>query len=371
MQLGFDRPLRLAFIADPNSIHTRRWLGWFVRRGHDVHLVDPFDTSIDPGFDDRIEVHRVSLPSGPPLAGLLCRRRALRRAIDGIGPDVLHAHFVRRFGWQAALSGIRPLVVSPWGSDLLRVRRSSVRTRWWNRFALRSADLVTVSSEGMRAAAIRAGARPGRVRLVHHGVDTARFTPSDGPRDGPPRILSIRAIAPLYHHATVVEAVARLADDGLRPELVLTRMGDAEQLQELETIARSRGVANQLRILDIVEHDALPDLYRSGDVLVSIPETDSFPVTLLEAMACGLPAVVSDLPAVTPVYGPIDPIAAELIVPVGDVHATARAVRRALELSAAERTRLAARLRSFVVETADYDTHMERMEGLYLGLTEG
>jgi len=371
MQLGLDRPLRLAFIADPNSIHTRRWLGWFVRHGHAVHLVDPFDTAIDPGFDGGIEVHRVALPSGPPLAGLLRRRRALRAVLDRIAPDVLHAHFVRRFGWQAALSGVRPLVVSPWGSDLLRVRRRSVRTRWWNRFALRSADLVTVSSEGMRDAAIRAGAPPDRVELVHHGVDTARFAPASGPRQGPGRLLSIRAIAPLYHHEIVIEAIARLAADGLRPELILTRMGNVEQLDQLEALARERDVGAQLRILDRVEHDALPDLYRSGDVLVSIPETDSFPVTLLEAMACGLPAVVSDLPAVTPVYGAIDPLAAELIVPVADVDATARAIRRALELTDAERTRLAGRLRGFVVETADYDTHMGRMEGLYRRLAGG
>lgn len=371
MPTGLDRPLRLAFIADPNSIHTRRWVDWFVAHGHAVHLVDPFDTTIDPGLDERIEVERVALPSGPPIIGLLRRRRALRGALDRIGPDVLHAHFVRRFGWQAALSGFRPLVVSPWGSDLLRVRRRSVRTRWWNRYALRSADLVTVSSEGMRAAALRAGARPERVELVHHGVDTARFAPPDTPRAGPPRILSLRAIAPLYHHETVIEAVARLAREGLHAELVMPRMGDAEELRSLEALARERGIGERLRVVERVAHDSLPDLYRSGDVLVSIPETDSFPVTLLEAMACGLPAVVSDVPAVAPVYGPIDPIARELVVPVADADATARAIRRALELSDEERARLGERLRAFVVETADYDAHMRRMEGLYRGLAAG
>ena len=368
MPSGSASALRLAYLADPNSIHSRRWLDWFVEHGHEVHLVDPFDTTITAGLDPRIEVERVTLPTGPPVVGLLRRRRALRRAIHRIDPDVVHAHFVRRFGWQAALAGFHPLIVSPWGSDLLQVRRRSIRTRWWNRFALRSADLVTVSSEGMRAAAVRAGARPSRVELVHHGVDTARFAPSAAPRDAPPRVLSIRAVAPLYHHETVIEAIARLAAQGIRPELVLVRMGDAELLGRLEALARQRGIGDQLTVLDRVEHEALPDLYRSGDVLVSVPETDSFPVTLLEAMACGLPAVVSDLPAVTPVYGPIDPVARELVVPVGDPDATARALRRALELDRDERARLGERLRAFVVETADYDAHMRRMEALYRSL---
>jgi glycosyltransferase involved in cell wall biosynthesis len=365
------RPMRLGYIADPNSIHTRRWIGWFAGAGHEVHLLDPFGATVTPGLPPRVEVHRLDLPAGPPVVGLWARRRALGRALERIGIQVLHAQFVRRYGWQAGLSGFHPLVVSPWGSDVLRVRRRSLRTRWWNRFALRSADLVTVSSAGMRAAALRAGARADRIELVHHGVDTARFSPGPPRPPRQPRILSIRALAPLYHHETAIDAIALLGDEGLRPNVVLTRLGArATYAAELQQRAIDRGIAEQVTWLDAVPHDELPDLYRSGDVLVSIPETDSFPVTLLEAMACGLPAVVSDVPAVEPVYGAIAPAARELIVPVGDAVATAAALRKAIGLSADDRARLGARLRDFVIATADYDTHMARMERLYRGLVE-
>ncbi|MFP5463100.1 MAG: glycosyltransferase, partial [Gammaproteobacteria bacterium] len=97
---------------------------------------------------------------------------SMRRALAALRPDVVHAHYLARFGWSAALAGVRPLVVTPWGSDLLQVRRGQLRTRLWNRFALRRADLVTVSSEGMRAAAIAAGA------VIHP------FTHIDGERGG-------------------------------------------------------------------------------------------------------------------------------------------------------------------------------------------
>ncbi|MGZ8475281.1 MAG: glycosyltransferase family 4 protein [Candidatus Limnocylindria bacterium] len=367
---GAERPLRLGFIADPNSIHTRRWIGWFARAGHDVHLVDPFGVGVDSGLAPEIQVHRLDLPAGPPVVGLVRRRRDLRGVLHRIGIEVLHGQFVRRYGWQAALSGFHPLIISPWGSDLLQVRRRSFRTRWWNRFALRAADLITVSSEGMRAAAIRAGAEPGRIEHVHHGVDTERFAPARTPRAGANhRILSIRGIRPLYRHETIIDAVAMLREAGLRPELVMVRFGaDAAYLERLLDRARERGIADQLVVTDAVAHDDLPDLYRSADLLVSVPETDSFPVTLLEGMACGLPAVVSDLPAVSPVYRAIHPLAAELVVEVGDAAATSRAIRRALELGEGERADLAARLRAFVVETADYDTHMRRMETFYRSL---
>ena len=302
------------------------------------------------------------------------RRRSLHRLLAALDSQVLHGQFVRRFGWQAALSGFHPLVISPWGSDLLKVRPGQIRTRWWNRFALRWADLVTVSSDGMRAAAIRSGARPERIELIHHGVDTDRFSP--GPpsaalveriaADGQWIIVSPRSIRPLYRQGVVVDALQKLSRGGRRPVLVLSARGaDADELDRLRRRAEDAGVRDQLRILDDVPHEELHDLFRLADVVVSVPESDSFPVTLLEAMACGRPIVASDLPAVTPVLATIDPTAAELVAPVGDAAATARAIERALAIGDDDRHRLGDRLRAHVVQTADYDTNMRAMERHY------
>lgn len=370
-----DPSLRLAFLGDPNSIHTRRWIAWFAAAGHDVRLIDPFGVEVAPGLPDGVRMEAYGpLPRSLPLLGLLARRRALRRLLDRLGTQVLHAHFVRRYGWLAALSGFGPLVVTPWGTDLLRVSPRQVRTRWWNRFALRGANLVTVSSDGMRTASIRAGARPERIHLIHHGVDTERFAPGapnpDLARqldaDSGPIIVSPRTVRPLYRQEVVVDAVAALARGGRRAILVLSARGaDAGYLEALRARATAAGIGAQLRVLDDVPHERLPDLLRLADVVVSVPASDSFPVTLLEAMACGRPIVVSDLPAVTPVLVTLDPLARGLIAPVGDASATAAAIERALGLDDSDRRRLGARLRDFVRQNADYDTNMARMGSLY------
>ncbi|HEX7195449.1 MAG TPA: glycosyltransferase family 4 protein [Candidatus Limnocylindria bacterium] len=376
-----DAPLRLAFLGDPNSVHTRRWIAWFAQAGHDVRLIDPFATDIEPGLADgvvveRYRAHRRRLP----LVSHLAARGDLRRILARADAQVLHAHFVRRFGWQAALSGFHPLVVSPWGSDILRAPGRAVRTRAWNRFALGSADLVTVSSEGMRRAAIRAGASAKRTTMISHGVDTDQFSPGPADEDlarqigadGAPIVVSPRSIRALYRQEVVVDAVAAISTPERRPLLVMSARGaDADYHGAIRARAEAGGIADRLRILDDVPHERLPALFRLADVVVSVPETDSFSVTMLEAMACGAPVVASDLPAVTPVLGPIDPVASELIVPVGDARATAAAIDRGLRLDGAERSRLGERLRSFVRETADYDTNMATMEGLYRRLAAG
>lgn len=363
--------MRLAFIAHPNSIHTRRWIAWFAEAGHEIVLVDPVGIEVEDGLPPGVRVARPEPGArGPRLLRGLGRGRRLRRLLTELGPDVVHAHYLARFGWQAALAGVRPLVMTPWGSDLLQIRRGAIRTRWWNRFALRRADLVTVSSEGMRQAAIRAGARAHRVRLINHGVDTTRFSPGEpaaalvdrvGVRDARV-VLSPRTLTPLYHHEVIIDAVARIPD----AVLVMSAHGaDAAYVDRLRDHAERAGIGTRLRIVDEVPHAELADLYRLADVIVSVPETDSFPVTLLEAMACGRPIVASDLPAITPILGELDPLARELIVPVGDPTATATAIERALRLDADELRRLTGALRSHVERTAQYDANMAAMEHLY------
>ncbi|MDQ2674415.1 MAG: glycosyltransferase family 4 protein, partial [Chloroflexota bacterium] len=335
--------LTIALVAPPNSIHTRRWADWFARAGHEVVLVDPTMAELQPGIARGI---RVEQP------------RQLRDALVRLKPDIVHAQYLARFGWRALRAGVRPLVVTPWGSDLLQVPRWRLRTRLWNRLALSSADLVTVSSEGMRSAAVKAGARADRIALVRHGVDTSRFAPGSPHRPNPAQVagsgaavvLSPRSVTPLYRHDVVLAAVAQLArrHDPAPVMVVTATAADPATLKALREAAGQLGVGDRLHVLEDVTPDDLPDLYRTADVVASVPETDSFAVTLLEAMATGVPVVASDLPAVAPMLRSIDPRAGQLVVPVGDVAATADAIERALTLGSDARHMLGTAMRSWV-----------------------
>jgi glycosyltransferase involved in cell wall biosynthesis len=184
--------------------------------------------------------------------------------------------------------------------------------------------------------------------------------------EGDPVVVSPRTIRPLYRHEVVIDALARITTGERRPVLVLSARGaDPAHLAALRERASRKGIGPQLRVLDDVPHEELPSLFRLADVVVSVPETDSFAVTLLEAMACEVPIVASDVPAVGPILGPIDPVAHQLIVPVGDAAATAAAIERALRLDGEARRRLGSRLREFVLRHADYDTNMAMMEAMY------
>jgi len=370
-----QEPLRLAFLGDPNSVHTRRWLGYFAERGHDVHLLDGYETTIRPGLDDRIRVHRYSAHGRWRIRFLssLQGRRSLRRTLKRLRPDVLHAHYLSRYGWQARLSGFHPYVISPWGSDLFETLRTSQRAQVWARATLGAADLVTVVSEPMRAAVLEVGGRPDLIEMIQFGVDTQRFSP--GPIDegmidrlGLRQrrvIFSPRALQEIYNQELIVDALAALPPDTV---LVLTaRNADPDYLAALRSRIDRLALGDRVRILAEVSEDDLPHLFRLSRVVVSVPRSDGFPVSVLEAMASGTPVIATDLPPIRPVLGPIAP---ELLVPVGRSDAIETAMRAALEMEPARREELAAALREYAVRVADYASNMERMEAHYRRLAK-
>ncbi|MEA2651190.1 MAG: hypothetical protein QOI85_911 [Chloroflexota bacterium] len=365
---ALDR-LSLAFIANPGHVLVQRWITFFARRGHTVTVLEGFGNGEGAELDERIQVIRYDARGRIrlPFASALHARRVVRGILARLQPDVVHAHTARPYGWQAGLAGYHPYVVTTWGSDVLLPLRGW-RGRFWQHRTLSRADLVTVVSDYMGAAAVRNGAIADRVIEIQFGVDTRRYVAASVPRaslrrlaiDERPFVFSPRAIKPIYNHETILEAFGRL---GTGYQLVMTsRNAEAVHLEWLRAEIARRGLADRVRLVGDAAEDDMLALYQAAAVVVSAPHSDAFPISLLEAMACGTPMVVGDLPGIRAVLEGVIPTA---IVPTRDAEALAAALRRTLELPADERARLGASLRELAVRTADYEANMLRMEGFY------
>lgn len=363
-------PMRLAYLGDPNSRHTRHWLAFFLDRGHQVHLLVPAHDNIADGLDRRVRVERFTAWPRVPVRGLgsLVTAVALRRLLRSLRPDVLHAHALSRYGVAGWLSGFHPYVLTVWGSDVLVVMRRSATSRLRARLALGGADLVTGGSQELIRAAIESGAHADRTQYVHFGVDTERFTPHGEASDlgrrlgleGRRVVLSNRAIVPLYRQRVVVEALPQLAPDVV---VVMTRHGGREdEIAAVLARARELGVEERVRILPQVDDRDMPDLYRLADVVVSVPASDGGPISVAEALSVGRPVVATDLPSVREWLADLEP---SWLVPLDDPNAVARTIRAILGRPPAELEELAARGRAAVEGRASLRDNMLRMEGLY------
>ena len=111
--------MRICYLADAESIHVQRWADYFAQRGHEVHLISFKHSNIHntiPHFlrrlPFRLEVVSLLLNSLPVFF-------QIKRLLQKIKPDIIHAHYVWEYGIAGALTRFQPFVISAWGSDVL------------------------------------------------------------------------------------------------------------------------------------------------------------------------------------------------------------------------------------------------------------
>jgi glycosyltransferase involved in cell wall biosynthesis len=363
-----SRPLRLAFVAPGNSIHTRRWLEYFARQGHQVGLVSYGPLTIRIEGIDLLLAHR-SLSQDAGLGRYAELGRAAmrtREAIRAFAPDLVHAHFVTGPGWLVAATGCRPFVVSAWGSDILVDSRRRA-LGFVNRFVLRRADCVLCDSDEL-AAEVEKLAPKVRVERAMWGVDVERFSPDErsaGVEDAQFTVLPIRGLRPLQQPEVVVTAFTQLRDEGVDARLLL-KLGPSDDAvpASVARLVAQIDAGDAVEIVERVPHEQVAELYRRADVCVSVPTTDGTSVALLEAMATGAAVVASDIPAnrewITDGEN-------GLLVPSADATALGKALLR-LAADPEERARLGRAARQTAVERAAEGPALAAAEQIYRSL---
>jgi glycosyltransferase involved in cell wall biosynthesis len=210
---------------------------------------------------------------------------------------VFHASYVPTHGAIAAWAGLGPLVLSAWGSD---VTPPSGRDKSWPirkliGYALRRADTVCVTSEFL-AQQVRRYAPSVQPYITPFGVDTEQFAPADQTtrHSGPFTIGIAKTIAPMYGQQVVLDTLPAIHRAIGEVRLVL--IGSDRTRGAIRQRARRLGVENLIEFRGFVPHRDLPSHLRGLDLAVnpSICQ-ESFGVSVLEASACGLPVVATDV----------------------------------------------------------------------------
>ena len=286
--------MRILLLSHGPSVHTRRWAQALRARGHDLRLLTAY-----PAPDLGVSVQVVGLPMRPQVLRYLSAVGAVRRQFAAFRPDATIAHFLPNYGFLAAAAGIRPFALACWGSDLLLNARRTPFHRARARFVLRRAGLIHVDAAVLAAAAISLGAPRQRVWTRAWGVEPwallPKRTPGDVPQQGaqPIRILWTRQLERVYDPLTFARALGILARRGVL--FRATMAGEGPLRRAVETRLRADGVAAMVTMTGFVDSHRLRELYRDGDVYVSLSLSDSTSQSLLEAMGAGLLSVVTDI----------------------------------------------------------------------------
>lgn len=241
----------------------------------------------------------VSLRDGPAL--LLNLKQVIRQ----IKPDLVLAGPLQRTALLTALAGFRPLVSMSWGYDLIQDAGRNFLWRWATRYTLKRSAVMVGDCETVRQLARSHGMPNERIVTFPWGIDLEHFSPLTsekpgalGSRNHPFTLLSTRSWEPVYGVDVIARAFVKAAQQ--MPELRLVMLGNGSQAPELRKIFSRAGLLSEedSRVLfpGTVSYAELPRYYRSANLYVAATHSDGTSISLLEALACGLPALVSDIP---------------------------------------------------------------------------
>lgn len=222
--------------------------------------------------------------------------------------DATHIHYAQGI-WAglALVLGSRPLIVTVMGGDVLFGEQvaSSWADRALTKLILRSADLVTAKSAHLATVVRSLGVPDQKVMILYWGIDTSVFHPLEA--TDPRRrlglaaddlvLLSPRFLKPLYNVEKIVEALPLIRVGGRTAKLLILDYGpDPAYRSALLRRAAELGVRQDVILVPPSPRERMPELYAACDVVISVPTSDGMPMTVLEALACGKPTIVTDLP---------------------------------------------------------------------------
>ncbi len=293
--------MRVIYFSFDYSPHDHRFLSALAETEHEVFFLrlgrGPRQVEDRP-VPEKIEQLQWEGGKGPFRWRDVPRYvRGLRRLIRSIQPDLIHAGPLQTSAFIAVLSGFRPVLSMSWGFDLME---DVHRSRWWEwvtRYVLGRSAFFTSDARVTRDKAVAYGMHPERTIVFPWGVDLRHFAPGDGQRPDSNgfTLFCNRSWEPRYGVDVLANAFVMAARQ--REDLSLLLLGGGSQGQLIRQTLERGGVAGRVTFAGQVSQADLPRWYNMADLYISPSHVDGSSVSLMEALACGLPALVSDIPA--------------------------------------------------------------------------
>jgi len=331
------------YAGPANSIHTLRWATTFKSKGHQTAVASKREHT---EFIIKNEVYPPSIHVYPLreirstylpkfairhprilLKGFMASDfsfshlfnhlgcsilgKNIKEVIDKFEADILHAHYALTYGTYALFAEHHPYVISTWGSDLVgghstnsyQPRSSkSEKIPTITKRALKNADLVHVETNRQAEIVKNSSAHPDRIIVQNWGVNLSLFNENIdcsevrekydiGEKDRV--VVSMRTLDPIYSIDTIIKSVPLLLKEMKNVKVIVG--ADGPLRYDLIRLASELGVQKTTVFTGFLSREELAKVFAISDVYVQCPLGDGVSYTMLEAMACGVPVVTTNV----------------------------------------------------------------------------
>ncbi len=274
---------RIVIFGWTHSAHVERWASGLNRRGYTIKVVSLNGCSLS-------DVETTVLPRSGKWSYVSQAKVAAREAREFV-PDLVHVHYAGGFGLWGVRTGIEPMVVSVWGSDV-----TGYRPRWFYnsmlQFVLKRATHVTATGQFLKETTCQiCPSVCDKMSIIPFGVEIPeKIEPAPSE---PLRICYIKGHRSKYGPHVLLKAMTEVkkAVPGVR----LSMAGRGERTGELRKMVSVLGLGDVVRFVGFVQRDQIYPFLQEHHLMVMPSLTEAFGVAALEAAACGRPVIASNV----------------------------------------------------------------------------
>jgi L-malate glycosyltransferase len=291
--------MKICFLAGASSIHTVRWVNALSDRGHDVHLITMHRPDIDK-VEDRVNIYFLPLKS--PV-GYYLNVFKVRKLLKQIKPDILNTHYASGYGTLSRLVNFKPTLLSVWGSDVFDFPYRSKINEKILRKNLKAATQIASTSYAMKEQTERFVSPNLPVEVTPFGVDMNLFYPNQNRLEKDTITIGVvKRLEEVYGIEYLIRATAVLIKklnknqlDEMAEKIRLLIVGKGSLLDKLQKIAQDLGISHITTFVGAVPNAKVPAYLNEMDIFCVPSLQESFGVAAVEASACELPVIVSNV----------------------------------------------------------------------------
>ncbi|SES88615.1 Glycosyltransferase involved in cell wall bisynthesis [Oceanobacillus limi] len=291
--------MKICFLAAASSIHTVRWVNAIAARKHEVHLITMHRIALDQ-INSNVTVHKLTFPA--PV-GYYANALEVKLLLRSIKPDLLHAHYASGYGTLSRLVHYRPTLLSVWGSDVYLFPYQSKRNGKIIQKNLKAANHITSTSHAMKEQTERIISVTREIDVIPFGIDLELFNSKQkGGNDEQIVIGTIKGLKPVYGIDILIESTAKLIQEltssnqaNIAEKIRLKIVGDGPELVKLQQLTEKLNIADITEFVGAVPNEQVPNYLNQLDIYCAFSRSESFGVAVLEASACKVPVVVSNV----------------------------------------------------------------------------
>ena len=276
-------------------------------------------------------------------------------------PEIIIAERTTSYGFLAAVSGLKPVVIAQQGRTDLWPEKSLLLPfkKIIQKYAFKKADLIHAWGPVMTISMKAANVDMNKVLVMPKGINLVDFENKNATDSTKIKAIVTRSLNTEYRHNIILKAFALLNQKGI--DFELTIVGDGKKLDQLKELAKEFNMEKKVTFTGRIPNTELPALLQNSNIYISMPITEGVSASLFEAMASNCYPIVSAIPGNE---SWIRHRENGQLVPVDDYLKLSDELIWAFENSD-YRKNAVLKNRKFVEEQANYDTNMKIIADKY------